>query len=249
MKDFWKFLLRRSLPTDSLRSLKFAVVGLGDSSYLQFNFVAKRLHKRLIQLGGTPISSAALCDDQHDLGIAAELFPFLDNLWMKLLELKPMPVGEKVLTETTRFTRWNVVKTEQASDVDDLYADFESSPTDGFVEVVENVRTTAEDHFQDVRLLSFCRCNLNWKSGDVAYIRPRNSAESVDRLFEIFNEHNLDIKPNDSVQLQQIDKGELKFHLKFIRFSTLCISDKNLRITSENHTYSATHSDVHPDNV
>lgn len=55
MRTFWRFLLRRSLPASSLCGLHFAVLGLGDSSYEKFNFVAKRLNKRLQQLGAQPI--------------------------------------------------------------------------------------------------------------------------------------------------------------------------------------------------
>jgi sulfite reductase alpha subunit-like flavoprotein len=33
MKQFWKFLLRKSLPPDALSDLQYAVFGLGDSSY------------------------------------------------------------------------------------------------------------------------------------------------------------------------------------------------------------------------
>ena len=33
MKKFWRFLLRKALPSDSLKRLQFAVLGLGDSSY------------------------------------------------------------------------------------------------------------------------------------------------------------------------------------------------------------------------
>lgn len=55
MRTFWRFLLRRSLPAESLSGLHFAVLGLGDSSYDKFNFVAKRLNKRLQQLGARPI--------------------------------------------------------------------------------------------------------------------------------------------------------------------------------------------------
>lgn len=215
MREFWKFLLRRSLPSDSLGSLNFAVVGLGDSSYLKFNFVAKRLHKRLIQLGGSGLLPVALCDDQHDLGIAAVLFPFLEVLWKKLIDLKPMPKGTSVLDETSRFFRWNVASCPTSIAVDEnqesIFGDFEETSTDGFVEVVENVRTTSADHFQDVRLLSLCRCNLTWKVGDVAYIRPKNSPENVSRLFEIFEKHNLEIRPGDVVTLQQIDDGESNF--------------------------------------
>lgn len=75
-QPFWKFLLRSDLPSDSLDTMKFAVFGLGllvllcspclcsvldsraqigDSSYQQYNFVAKRLHVRLQQLGASPL--------------------------------------------------------------------------------------------------------------------------------------------------------------------------------------------------
>lgn len=34
----------------------------------RFNFIAKKLNKRLIQLGGTELQSLGLADDQHELG-------------------------------------------------------------------------------------------------------------------------------------------------------------------------------------
>ena len=34
MKTFWKFLLRKSLPADSLNTIEAAVFGLGDSGEL-----------------------------------------------------------------------------------------------------------------------------------------------------------------------------------------------------------------------
>lgn len=34
----------------------------------RFNFVAKKLHKRLIQLGANPLLPVGLGDEQHDLG-------------------------------------------------------------------------------------------------------------------------------------------------------------------------------------
>ena len=33
MMQFWRFILRRNLPSDSLSSLQYVVAGLGDSSY------------------------------------------------------------------------------------------------------------------------------------------------------------------------------------------------------------------------
>lgn len=149
MLNFWKFLLRKSLPPDSLAKLNFGVIGLGDSSYQKFNFVAKRLHKRLLQLGANPIQPVGLCDDQHDLGIGAVLFPWLENFWKKLLELKPLPVGLNPLKETPRATRWLARQVQTFVAVDenqDIYADFEETPSDGYIEVVvRNFATLVQD--------------------------------------------------------------------------------------------------------
>ncbi len=64
----WRFLLRRELPPTSLQKLRFAVLGLGDSSYEKFNFVGKKLYRRLLQLGAQPIHRRGDADDQHRLG-------------------------------------------------------------------------------------------------------------------------------------------------------------------------------------
>lgn len=37
-------------------------------SLCRFNFVAKKLHRRLLQLGGSALLPACLGDDQHELG-------------------------------------------------------------------------------------------------------------------------------------------------------------------------------------
>ncbi len=37
MRRFWRFLLRKSLPPDSLAATAYAVFGLGDSGYPKFN--------------------------------------------------------------------------------------------------------------------------------------------------------------------------------------------------------------------
>ena len=44
-----------------IRDIKFSLLH-------RFNFIAKKLNKRLIQLGGTELQRLGLADDQHDLG-------------------------------------------------------------------------------------------------------------------------------------------------------------------------------------
>ena len=68
MKKTWKFLLRKNLASSSLGHLDFAVFGLGDSSYPKFNYAAKKLYRRILQLGGNALLSVGQGDDQHDLG-------------------------------------------------------------------------------------------------------------------------------------------------------------------------------------
>lgn len=116
MKSFWKFLLRRNLPSNSLAGLRFvqfffksesrifvcvkilhdsehnslvssvcidrfAVLGLGDSSYSKFNYAAKKLYRRLLNLGALSLMPLGLADDQHDLGADAVVDPWITGLW------------------------------------------------------------------------------------------------------------------------------------------------------------------------
>lgn len=78
--------MRKNLPYDSLQSVQLAVLGLGDSSYqkysvgickhlsgilcLRYNFVAKKLYRRLLQLGGRSVMPLGLADEQHEFGYA-----------------------------------------------------------------------------------------------------------------------------------------------------------------------------------
>ena len=72
---------------------RFAVLGLGDSSYAKFNYAAKKLYRRLLQLGGKPLLHLGLADDQHDVGADAVVDPWIVDLWSKLSDLYPLPEG------------------------------------------------------------------------------------------------------------------------------------------------------------
>lgn len=63
---------------------------------------------------------------------------------------------------------------------------------------------------QDVRLITLKTNNstLDYKPGDVYNIRPRNSQEDIDDLFNIFKEHNIDIKPYHRLLVKQCYEGK-----------------------------------------
>ena len=93
MRPLWSFLLRRDLPPGSLRGVRHAVFGLGDSSYAKFNFAAKRLARRLAQLGSPALVPLGLGDDQEALGLDQALGPWAHSLWEALAAALPLPAG------------------------------------------------------------------------------------------------------------------------------------------------------------
>ena len=68
MRKTWKELIRKSfnLEIDENSGLFFSVFGMGDSTYEKFNFVAKLLYNRLLQLKAVPIAYRGLGDESDE---------------------------------------------------------------------------------------------------------------------------------------------------------------------------------------
>ncbi|XP_077140107.1 NADPH-dependent diflavin oxidoreductase 1 [Ranitomeya variabilis] len=187
MKNFWRFIFRRNLPHNSLCQMDYAVLGLGDSSYSKFNFIAKKLHKRLLQLGANPLQSPALGDDQHDLGPDAAVDPWLNDLWDKVLSLYPLPPGVSVISDLimlpTKFSLCFLDK--EATTLDAAQREGSTDPPTELQPyhalLVTNQRVTALEHFQDVRLIEFdiAESGIHFAPGDVVMIQPQNSPDDV----------------------------------------------------------------------
>lgn len=60
-RAFWEALMADDAPSLP-SSVNFSVCGLGDSSYAQFNQCASDIHRRLCELGATPVSEMVSCD-------------------------------------------------------------------------------------------------------------------------------------------------------------------------------------------
>ncbi|KAK2712626.1 NADPH-dependent diflavin oxidoreductase 1-like [Artemia franciscana] len=185
MKKFWKFLLRRNLPSSFLSRLKFAIFGLGDSSYPKFNVVSKRLFRRLLQLGATPIVPLSLGDDQHDLGPDAAFDPWAEELKLKLLQLFPLPLDWKPRDPNIPPpSRYEVVNKNGS-----FFIPPSGNQINRFSATISsNEKVTSGTHFQDVRLVSF---NFNSESfyylpGAVLMVQPKNLNENVKMFFQLF---------------------------------------------------------------
>ncbi|XP_036983560.2 NADPH-dependent diflavin oxidoreductase 1 isoform X1 [Artibeus jamaicensis] len=208
MKGFWRFIFRKNLPATSLCQMDFAVLGLGDSSYAKFNFVAKKLHRRLLQLGGAALLPVCLGDDQHELGPDAAIDPWLHDLWEKVLGLHPMPPGLGVIPPgvplpssfTLQFLREapRLCSAEQhVAGVDPLSPPSELQPF--LAPMLTNQRVTGPSHFQDVRLIEFdiTGSGISFVAGDVVLIQPENTVRHVQHFCQV-----LGLDPDQCFTLQ-----------------------------------------------
>ncbi|NXR81123.1 NDOR1 oxidoreductase, partial [Pycnonotus jocosus] len=212
MKMFWRFLFRKNLPAGSLCQLDYAVLGLGDSSYPKFNFVAKKLHKRLLQLGGNPLLPVALGDDQHDLGPDAVVDPWLVALWDKILALYPLPPGLEIISPNVclppKYTLHYLPEDSPhpARDLPQPAAP-RAAPSELHpfaAPMVSNQRLTAQSHFQDVRLMEFdiAGSGITFSAGDVVMIQPQNSPEDVQQFCQL-----LCLEPHRRFVLEPTEPG------------------------------------------
>ncbi|XP_058441869.1 NADPH-dependent diflavin oxidoreductase 1 isoform X3 [Marmota monax] len=208
MKNFWRFIFRKNLPSTSLCQMDFAVLGLGDSSYAKFNFVAKKLHRRLLQLGASALLPICLGDDQHELGPDATIDPWLGDLWEKVLELYPVPIDLPVIPHgvplPSKFTLQFLPEAPNPSSKESCLAISDSlgppSESQPFLApMVTNQRVTGPSHFQDVRLIEFdiTDSGISFAAGDVVLIQPSNSAAHIQQFC-----HVLGLDPSQCFVLQ-----------------------------------------------
>ncbi|XP_075532671.1 NADPH-dependent diflavin oxidoreductase 1-like [Dermacentor variabilis] len=185
MKRFWSFLLRKSLPLNSLKTMNQSVIGLGDSSYLKFNFTAKRLQRRLAQLGANCLLDPLYADEQHELGTDGMLDPWLGEFWKILLNLHPLPVGcLPISEELLPAPKYGIICETACADGPGIIYEklFEAT-------VISNQRVTSLDHFQDVRLLKLDiqDSQITFEPGDVVVVYPENCEEDIEEFFRLFS--------------------------------------------------------------
>ncbi|GIY84929.1 NADPH-dependent diflavin oxidoreductase 1 [Caerostris extrusa] len=186
MKSFWKFMLRKNLPINSLCHMNFCVFGLGDSSYEKFNVVSKKLNKRLLQLGAVELIPLTLGDDQHELGYDAALDPWLLKLNNILKEFYNLP-DSFIPQDIPLPPKYTVKFSEESSPLNDS-AIYDRNTSFPLATLKRNVRVTADDHFQAVHLLEFgIDSDVFYDSGDVVVVWPENPPAEVEEFLLLLN--------------------------------------------------------------
>ncbi|KNZ54663.1 hypothetical protein VP01_288g8 [Puccinia sorghi] len=190
---------RANLPVDFIDNIHFTIFGLGDSSYPKFNWAAKKLYRRLSQLGAQPFYERGEADDQnrngfvslnhYRAGIDSTLLPWLEGLWKRLMEIKPLPHGLTPIPPTTCLPPSFRLEHESLLQhpIPSRTPQTNSTHLDSHLAILtKNQRLTAPVHWQDTRHieLEFDE-TLQFDPGSVCEILPENSPEDVDKLFKL----------------------------------------------------------------
>lgn len=173
MRQFWRGIMSKSLPKTFLSQLNFTVFGLGDSTYKDFNVVARKLFVRIKQLGGTSFMDKGLGDDIHDFGYEAEYHPWCERLWKSLEEF--YPVLSQVQSLDGLLPSLYSVRIEDDKDLvmdDEGLLDRNSYCVQEVQKLSENFSTCYQITFEYSK----------FSPGDSLAIYPQNDAETVRNL-------------------------------------------------------------------
>ncbi|KAK1820186.1 NAPDH-dependent diflavin reductase [Friedmanniomyces endolithicus] len=97
---FWRRLLSGALKAGvTLRKVRFASFGLGDSSYAQFNVAHRMLHSRMVQLGAKVICERGEGNEQHSEGHSAGFRAWVLALRERLMVVFPLAGGVLPIAE------------------------------------------------------------------------------------------------------------------------------------------------------
>jgi sulfite reductase (NADPH) flavoprotein alpha-component len=160
-----EFLAGKRAP--QLPELRFAVLGLGDSSYPQFNAIGRKLDARLAELGGQRLFELG----EADLDVETVADPWRKRALDRAVESTP-PSRTPASVVALR-----PVSTAPRHDRDTPFA----------AEVLANQRITARDSDRDVRHieLSLHGSGLSYAPGDALGVWPRNAPELVEDVLQL----------------------------------------------------------------
>lgn len=165
-RGFVEHLRGRRAP--KLEGLRFAVLGLGDSSYPKFCEIGRVLDARLTELGGTRLIAAG----EADLDIETVATPWRADLLKALEALRPPPSAPRIEAPRAAVAKpASTIATREAPVAAELLA---------------QVRLTGRGSDRDTRHLEFAidPAKLDYTPGDSAGVWPRQDPALVEAVLQ-----------------------------------------------------------------
>ncbi|KIV90747.1 hypothetical protein PV10_05371 [Exophiala mesophila] len=194
-RKFWTSLLRRKLSSTTLSGINYALIGLCDSSYTKFNWAARKLDKRLQQLGANPLLEACEADEQGDESTDGSFLAWSPLLRDAVLSRFPLAPGlQPIPNDVVLPSKWRLQPLAvHESNNEPSRAKPASHPALGglddntvTVELTLNQRVTPPSHWQDVRFMSLeLPEQMTYMPGDALAISPKNLSSDVSTLLDL----------------------------------------------------------------
>lgn len=153
--------------------------------------MARKLHQRVLDLGGIKIHDRGLGDDQHDIGYDSAFIPWLESLSSTLEERFGIPDEMEVVSKDILVPSKYTIHYHKDSD-NEMSVDHQQRKQQYLAPLIKHQRITPDDHWQDVRNLTFdiTDSELTYAPGDVLLLFPSNPRDEIDKLCTVLNIEN-----------------------------------------------------------
>lgn len=166
-------------PEDHLKGVEFAVFGMGDSSYHEFNEAAKIIDQRMGALGATRLQEVGMGDDQHE----DKFETALEDWWPDFLKVQnaPEPEGADKIPEPA----FNVQPLDPEESMEAPYLPIQP-PNTKVINLTKADRLTDKDFDRQIQHLVFDieGKEIPYLLGDVLNVYPKNDSERVGSFLE-----------------------------------------------------------------
>ncbi len=159
-RGFVEFLASKRAP--ELPRLKFAVLGLGDSSYPQFCAAACKVDERLAELGATRLFARG----EADLDIDTVAAP-----WSR----RALDAAKEALRPRATLATVTPLRPQPSS----------AAVREAQAEILLNQRITARDSAKDVRHIELALQSIDYEPGDALLIAPHNPPALVEGVLAV----------------------------------------------------------------
>jgi pyruvate dehydrogenase (NADP+) len=209
-KDFYSRLCSRKEPFPE--GTKFAVMGLGDSSYFFFCQAAKMVESKLLELGAERILDLGTGDDSAEEGMEQGLAEWKNKVWPALEVEAPKEVPH-IIPVKVEYSPKAILRPEDEEKILHQYYQQDDVKAKS-VPILSNEKMCREDYNRDFRTIRINAGNdLNYQLGDALDIFPSNDPG---RVSDFFHEYSTDFDERTVVKLSDFGiNGEVSLGTLF----------------------------------
>ncbi|KAG7357016.1 pyruvate ferredoxin oxidoreductase [Nitzschia inconspicua] len=181
---FFKALCARTEPFKE--GTKFAVMGLGDSSYFFFCEAAKQVEQKMVELGATKLLNIGYGDDSAEEGLEEGLHSWLDQVW-PVLEVPPPAEVPHILPARVEYSPKAVLLEAEEERIVRMYYESDGIKAKS-IPIRSNSKMCEATYNRDFRTIRLETGGaLAYELGDALEIFPHNDKDKVSSFLHAYS--------------------------------------------------------------